>query len=474
MSSAPLQLWNTLTRRTEPLATREAGHVRLYVCGVTVYAHPHVGHARVWLVFDVLVRFLEWAGQRVTYVRNIPDIEDTLIERAAAAGIPAAELAAMMADAMLADSHALGCRPPDVEPRATAHIPEMIAMIETLEQRRLAYRVPDGVYFSVPDLPAYGRLSHRRLEDMRAGARVEVDDHKRHPADFALWKAAKPGEPFWESPFGAGRPGWHIECSAMSVRYLGQPFDLHGGGEDLIIPHHENEISQAQGASGQTFAPHWMHIAFLRLGTEKMSKSLGNIVSIRDALTRHSVEALRLALLATHYRSPLDFAPETVAEAEATLLRIYETIARVPAAVVPAQSCEDATRVRAAFREGLADDLNTPRALAAIHDGVRAANRQIDAGRLDEAAAVIAALREVGAVLGLLQEDASALLGARRERGAEAAGLDPAEIERLIGERAAARKARDFKRADGIRESLAAAGITLEDKPDGTTGWTAR
>ncbi len=474
MNSSPLQLWNTLTRRAEPLATREPGHVRLYVCGVTVYDHPHVGHARVWLVFDTLVRFLEWSGSRVTYVRNITDIEDKIIARAARDGISAADLADKMAAAMLEDSHALRCRTPDVEPRATAHIDEMIALIEALEAKGLAYRSPDGVYFSVPSHAGYGRLSHRRLEDMRAGARVEVDENKRHPADFALWKAAKPGEPSWPSPFGEGRPGWHIECSAMSLRYLGQSFDLHGGGEDLIFPHHENEIAQSEGASGEIFAHHWMHVAFLRLGAEKMSKSLGNIVNIRDALKQNPVEALRLALLSTHYRSPLDFTAVTVAEAQATLQRIYETMARVPAGTIAAATSEDAARVKAIFLEGLADDLNTPRALVALHDGVRAANRHLDAGRPAEAAAVVAALRDVGQVLGILQEDPETLLAEWRDRGAAISGLGAPEIEALIAERAAARKARDFKAGDAIRDRLAEAGIVLEDKPEGATVWTTR
>ena len=469
-----LRIHDTLTNEKRPFETLEPGKVKMYVCGVTPYARCHLGHARCYVVWDLVYRYLLFSGYQVKYVRNFTDVDDKIINRAHERGVAPTDLAQTFIDTFYEDMDALHILRPQVEPRVSTSIPEIIDFVRRLVDRDMAYAIEGSVYYAVERFAGYGRLGKRTLDDMQAGARVEVDERKRNPMDFALWKAAKPGEPFWESPFGAGRPGWHIECSAMSIRYLGQPFDLHGGGEDLIFPHHENEIAQAEGASGQTFAAHWMHVAFLRLGAEKMSKSLGNIVSIRDALASHPVEALRLALLATHYRSPLDFAPDTVAEAEATLLRIYETIARVPATVVAAQSCEDAARVRSAFADGLADDLNTPRALAAIHDGVRAANRHLAAGRPDEAAAVVAALREVGAVLGLLQEDASVLLGARRERGAEAAGLDPAEIERQIGERAAARKGRDFKRADGIRESLAAAGITLEDKPDGTTVWTAR
>src|SRR5262245_32230447 len=282
--AAPLNLYNTLTRRTEPLVPGEPGHVRMYLCGVTVYDRAHVGHARTWVVFDALARFLEWRGFRVTYVRNVTDIDDRIIERAAQQGISAAELGEGMTRAMMEDSTALGCRTPDVEPRATAHIDEMIALITRLEEKGLAYRSEGDVYFNVTAFPPYGKLSHRRIDDLRAGARVEIGEQKRHPEDFALWKGVKPGEPFWESPFGRGRPGWHIECSAMSTRYLGQPFDLHGGGEDLVFPHHENELAQSEGATGETFAQHWMHISFLRIDDEKMSKSLGNFVTIHDAV----------------------------------------------------------------------------------------------------------------------------------------------------------------------------------------------
>src|SRR5215471_19050969 len=312
MPAAPISLYNTLTRRTEPLATRDDGHVRMYVCGVTVYDRAHVGHARLYVVTDVLVRFLEWCGQRVTYVRNITDIDDRIIERSNSTGIPAAELGASMAEAFIADAKALGLRVPEVEPRATGHVPEMIHLIEELERRGHAYRADGDVYFDVPSYPEYGKLSQRKLEDLVAGARVEVSDVKRNPADFALWKGAKPGEPVWESPFGPGRPGWHIECSAMSAKYLGTTFDLHGGGEDLVFPHHENEIAQSEAASGETFARHWMHVSFLRLGAEKMSKSLGNFITIRDALDRHPAEALRFLLVQAHYRSPLDFTEDGV------------------------------------------------------------------------------------------------------------------------------------------------------------------
>ena len=472
--ASAIHLYNTLTRRVEPLLTRDPDHVRLYVCGVTVYDYSHVGHARVMLVFDTLVRFLEWTGQKVTYVRNITDIEDKIINRANENGESSEELSRRFAAALQEDSAALGNRTPDVEPLATEHIPEMIAMISELEQRGLAYRTPDGMYFSVGDFPQYGRLSRRNLDDLKAGARVEVDEHKRHPADFALWKAAKPGEPFWESPFGVGRPGWHIECSAMSSRYLGETFDLHGGGEDLVFPHHENEIAQSEGSSGKPFANHWAHVSFLRLGDEKMSKSLGNIVNIRDALEKFPREALRLMLLQTHYRSPLEFTMDGVAEAEKVLLRIYETLARAFESEPAEGEVPEAEELLTEFRNALHDDLNTSRALAALHDGVRAINRMIDVGFCAQAASVGRAIISAGSVLGVLQGDPTRTLEESRQDRAEASGIDAARIEALILQRAEARSSRDFARADEIRDELAAAGIDLKDSPDGPTTWSAR
>ena len=435
---AGISLYDTLSRRVRPLAMHEPGHVRMYVCGVTVYDLAHIGHARCYVVFDALARFLEWGGTKVTYVRNITDIDDKIIDRANASGVTAVMLGADMATQFQTDVGRLCPRIPDVEPRATEHVAEMIELIAELERRGVAYRADGDVYFDV------------------------------------LWKGAKPGEPVWESPFGPGRPGWHIECSAMSVKYLGQPFDLHGGGEDLVFPHHENEIAQSEAATGVPFAGHWMHVAFLRINAEKMSKSLGNFVTIREAMERHPVEALRLMLLQTHYRSPLEFSDEAVVEARRGLVRLYETLDRALAAAPVASPGEDAKVCREEFRTALAEDFNTPRAIAALHDAVRAANRLLDAGRGGEARGVADALRDTGSVLGLLQGDPAATLGAWREARAAEAGLSEAEIGRLIDERNAARKARDFATADRIRDQLVAAGIDLKDRPDGTTGWALR
>jgi cysteinyl-tRNA synthetase len=471
--ASPISLYNTLTRRVEPVATREQGHLRMYVCGVTVYDLAHVGHARVYVLFDVVARFLESEGTRVTYARNFTDVDDRIIDRANATGRSAADLGAEMCDAFSADVTALGCRKPDVEPRATLHVPEMIALIEELERAGIAYRAHGDVYFDVTRFPAYGKLSNRKLEDLQAGARIEVDEQKRNPGDFALWKAAKPGEPVWESPFGPGRPGWHIECSAMSARYLGQPFDLHGGGEDLIFPHHENEIAQSEAASGVPLATHWTHVSFLRRGADKMSKSLGNFVTIRQALEQHPADAVRLYLLQTHYRSPLEFAEDGIAEAQTGILRMYETLQRADASGGPVTEGREAATCRSELRQALADDLNTPRAVAALHDAVRAVNRLADAGKNAESRGAARALRESAALLGILQRDPAEALAADRAVRASAAGLSDAHIEGLLEERRAARKSRDFKRADEIRKQLADAGIDLKDNPDGTTTWGA-
>jgi len=472
--ASPISLYNTLTRRVEPVLTTEQGHLKMYVCGVTVYDLAHVGHARVYVLFDVVARFLESQGVRVTYARNFTDVDDRIIERANATGRSAADLGAEMCDAFSADVAALGCRVPDVEPRATLHVPDMVELIEQLEARGIAYRAHGDVYFDVTAFPAYGKLSQRKLEDLQAGARIDVDEQKRNPGDFALWKAAKPGEPVWESPFGPGRPGWHIECSAMSSHYLGQPFDLHGGGEDLIFPHHENEIAQSEAATGLPLATHWTHVSFLRRGADKMSKSLGNFVTIRDALTRYPADALRLYLLQTHYRSPLEFAEDGIAEAGAGVARMYETMLRADVGAPAAEDGPEARACREEFRQALTDDLNTPRALAALHDAVRAVNRLLDAGKPARARGVAVALREVGGALGILQLDPAAALAAGRSARASAAGLSDDQIQHLLDERIAARKARDFKKADEIRGRLADAGIDLKDNPDGTTSWAAR
>ena len=464
-----------------------AGEVGLYVCGVTVYDRCHVGHARSIVFFDTFVRYLRFAGYRVRFVRNITDIDDKIIRRAQEAGVGAKDLAERYIAAFERDVTALGCVAPDVEPRATDHIPEMLAVIAALERRGLAYAADGDVYFAVGQFPAYGKLAKRRLAEMVAGARVEVDERKRDPLDFALWKAAKPGEPFWESPWGPGRPGWHIECSAMSVKYLGQPFDVHGGGEDLIFPHHENEIAQSEGAGGRPFVRHWLHHAFVRINDEKMSKSLGNVLAIEEILKRLPVEALRLFLIGTHYRSPLDFTEHGLGDAARACARLHETVARLeealgaagpgagPVAETAGGSCttasvpESVRGYRDQFVAAMDDDLNSARALGVLFEEIREVNRLLDAGERDALAAHQQNLVRLAGVLGVLRSPARAYVEEEKGRHLAASGVDVAEIERLIRARAEARTARDFQRADAIRADLLTRGIALNDGAEGTT-----
>jgi cysteinyl-tRNA synthetase len=442
---------------------------------VTVYDRCHVGHARGFVVFDVLHRYLEARGYAVLYVRNITDIDDRIIERAKRDGISAGVVARQNIDAFHRDVAALACVDPDHEPRATDWVPQMIELIATLERKDLAYAVDGDVFFSVRDFPEYGKLSKRRLEEMIAGARVDVDERKRDPMDFALWKSVTPeseaqGEPAWPSPWGRGRPGWHIECSAMSTSLLGQPFDLHCGGEDLIFPHHENEIAQSEGAAGKPFVRAFLHNSFVRINAEKMSKSIGNVFAIEDVVARLPAEALRLFLLATHYRSPLDFSLVAVEESFRALVRFYETLARVDgdASVEPGALFPTPPRL-APFAEALDDDLNTARALAVLFELVRELNRLLDAGDMANAAAVRRDLAAAGAVLGIGVAPAARFLAAERRRALDAAGLGEADVDERIRSRAEARAAKDWKRADDIRSELAAADIVLEDGGGGTT-----
>jgi cysteinyl-tRNA synthetase len=477
-------LHNTLTGRQEPLTTMVPGKVGLYVCGVTVYDRCHIGHARSLVFFDTVVRYLRFAGYLVNFVRNITDIDDKIIKRAAEETIPSEELASRYIGTLRADVAALGCMQPDIEPRATDHIPEMLELIAAMEKRGLAYAVDGDVYCAVGKINGYGKLSKRKLDDLIAGARVEVDERKRADLDFALWKGVKPGEPFWESPWGPGRPGWHLECSAMSTKYLGQPFDLHGGGEDLIFPHHENEIAQSEGATGTPFVKHWIHHAFVRINQEKMSKSLGNFLTIEEILRRVPSEALRLFLVSTHYRSPVDFSDQSLIDAQRACARLHETLARVEekigsAAVAPrgAERGPDAATLPASvrpfheqFMTAMDDDLNSARALGVVFDEVREINRLLDAGGDAQVVAEHHAnFSRLGGVLGVLRHPASSYLESEKGRHLSDAGIDAADIERLIGERAAARKAKDFKRSDAIRDELLARGVVLKDGAGGTT-----
>jgi cysteinyl-tRNA synthetase len=464
----PLKLHNTLSGRLEEFVPIVPGKVGVYVCGVTVYDRSHIGHARALVTFDVLFRYLKYSGYDVNFVRNFTDVDDRIIARAQQAGISTADLVETNIRSFAEDVLALGCLPPTVEPRATEHIAGMIELIQELEVKGLAYPIDGDVYFAVDRFPEYGKLAKRKLDDMIAGSRVEVDERKHHPMDFTLWKASKPGEPWWDSPWGRGRPGWHIECSVMSTRYLGQPFDIHGGGNDLIFPHHENEIAQSEGAKGCAFARYWLHNGMVNIGAEKMSKSLGNFMTVHQAAARVGGEAVRLFVVGTHYRGPLDFSPDRLDESARALTRLYQTLARADQVLGKMAGVEAAASVVDEFRAAMDDDLNTARAVGVIFETVRTINRLLDEGNVAAAAPLRRAITEIGTVIGVGGSDPAVLLERAKSDHLADAAVDAAEIERLIGERTAARKAKDFKQADAIRDQLKEHGIVLEDKPGGT------
>jgi cysteinyl-tRNA synthetase len=458
-----LSIYNTLTRQKEAFTPIEPGKARMYVCGMTVYDYCHLGHARVMVVFDMVARWLRQSGYAVTYVRNVTDIDDKIIKRANDNGETIGDLTGRFIDAMHADERALGVLPPDIEPRATQSIADMLRMIQTLIDRGLAYVGGNGdVFYAVSKFGNYGQLSGKNLDELRAGERVNVDEAKRDPLDFVLWKMAKPGEPYWESPWGHGRPGWHIECSAMSTCCLGNHFDIHGGGMDLQFPHHENEIAQSEGATGEKFVNLWMHNGFVRVNEEKMSKSLGNFFTVREILARYRPEAVRFFILNSHYRSPLNYCDENLDEANAALTRLYTALRGLEPAGEGAQG--DAYRAR--FAEAMDDDFNTPEAIAVLFELAREVNRARTANPA-EAVGLAAVLKDLGGVLGLLQADPEEFL--QGGVSAEADGLSAEAIEGLIQQRLDARKNKNWAEADRIRNELKEKGVVLEDGAGGTT-----
>ena len=468
-----IRIHNSLTGEKQPLKPLVPGEVRMYVCGMTVYDYLHIGHARMMIVFDAVARYLRHRGLRLTYVRNITDIDDKIIKRAAQNGEPIDALTGRFIAAMHEDCAALGIVRPDLEPRATQHVPAIIAMVEKLIERDYAYAAPNGdVMYAVAKFDGYGRLSGKRLADLRAGARVEVDEAKRDPLDFVLWKHAKAHEPAWDSPWGRGRPGWHIECSAMSVELLGPHFDIHGGGMDLKFPHHENEIAQSCAATGERFAEIWMHNGFVNVDNEKMSKSLGNFFTVREVLpTLRHPEVLRYFVLSSHYRGPINYSLEQLEQADAALQRLHLALRALPEAA-PADG-PYAER----FQAAMDDDFNTPEALAVLQTLAREVNAARDAGDGARAASLGALLRALGGVLGLftVPSEQWLRLGKPAAQAATPAGtaatLSDTDIEQRIAARVAARKAKNWAESDRIRDELAAAGVVLEDKPGGVTDW---
>ena len=488
-----LKIHNTLTGKKEPFQPLMPNTVRMYVCGVTVYDYCHIGHARSALVFDVIRRYLERSGYHVDFAKNFTDVDDKIIKRANERGVSCDTITTTYIQAYYDDMAKLGVRAATIEPRATEHIPDIIQLTETLVAKGLAYPVDGDVYFAVSKYPEYGRLSKRRLEDMQAGARVDVDARKHHPMDFALWKASKPGEPAWPSPWGSGRPGWHIECSAMSLRHLGNTFDIHGGGMDLIFPHHENEIAQSCGATGIEFARYWIHNGFVQINHEKMSKSLGNFFTIREIFEKsewpeaETGEMLRYLLLATHYRGPLEFSDQSLKEAKYAVDGFYNLFKKLtePASTGLADGDlgDPIARCRSEFGLAMDDDFNTPLALAALQRLRGDVNKLVEQGLSSEARIKAREeFRSIGNTLGLFQADtwqfnkmapAGSLSSPTTARGQVplTGNLTDAAIEEKIAIRNEARRRKDFKRSDEIRTELSNMGITIEDRPDGTSRW---
>jgi len=483
-----LRVYNTLIGSKEPFESLVPGKVRMYVCGVTVYDYCHIGHARSALVFDVLRRYLEYSGFVVEFAKNFTDVDDKIIKRANEQGVSCEQVTTTYINAYYEDMEKLGVRRATLEPRATEHIADIVRLVDTLLTKGMAYRVDGDVYFQVDRYPAYGRLSKRNLDDLQAGARVDVDERKHHPMDFALWKGSRPGEPSWDSPWGPGRPGWHIECSAMAMRHLGETFDIHGGGMDLIFPHHENEIAQSCGATEKEFARYWVHNGFVQINHEKMSKSLGNFFTIREIFQQSewpdtvTGEMMRYFLLSTHYRSPLDFSDQSLKEAKSALNGFYDLFERLnesgPSDGAADQLLQEATaRTRTAFVAAMDDDLNTPNALAALQTLRGEANKALEAGLSGAMRRLVRQeFRALGVVLGLLQTDTWRFKGqgpqrASGEAESTAKTLSDEEIADKLAARLTAKKTKNYPLADQLRAELASHGITIEDRPDGTSRW---
>ncbi len=477
-----LVIYNTFTGKKEEFVPTAPGLVKCYVCGITVYDHSHVGHARSVIVFDVIYRYLTSLGYDITYVRNYTDIDDKIIKRANAERKDWKEIAETYIASFKEDMAALGVAPPTVEPKATDHIPDMILFIEKLVERGYAYQIDGSVYFSVRKYDGYGELSGRSLEEMIAGARIEVDERKQDPLDFALWKESKPGEPSWDCPWGKGRPGWHIECSAMSTKYLGNPFDFHGGGKDLIFPHHENERAQTECATGKKFVNYWVHNGFVTMQREKMSKSIGNILTIKQFLKEYHPEVLRLFFLSTHYRNPIDYTEQSLENAQIALQKLYLTLGRIREAlregVAPSTQANSQTmypelqELEKNFHEAMSDDFNTALGLAALFDLSKVLNRMVD--ELDESSRPALARGEqlfasFGSSLGLLGEETAVFSRSETLRHLRHVGLDEAAVQKAVEDRSDARKRKDYKGADEIRTRLLEKGIILFDTPNGTT-----
>lgn len=486
-----LKIFNTITGRKDEFVPLIPGQVRMYVCGVTVYDDSHLGHGRSAVVFDVIRRYLAYRQFQVTFAKNFTDIDDKIINRAQQQGVPWAALTARYIEAYYRDMERLSVAPPTIEPKATDHIDDIIKLIQALLDKDVAYRIGSDVYFQVDRFPRYGQLSKRKLEDMQAGARIDVDERKRYPMDFALWKSAKPGEPAWESPWGPGRPGWHIECSAMSMRHLGETFDIHGGGQDLIFPHHENEIAQSEAATGKGFARFWVHNGFVTVDQEKMSKSLGNFFTINEIFEKFPApdrvigEVLRFFLLSTHYRSPLDFSDAALRQARAGLNNFYDLFNRLGEAQAKVGAADNeihthVSELAAAFERAMDDDFNTPAALAALQIFRGEVNRLFTAGLSALAAQeILAVFRKYGGVLGLFEVQFKEWeFKETKDRTVRLNGLEAkahignvSVLEQRIAERNEARAKKDFAKADAIREELESQGIILEDRADGTTRW---
>ena len=470
-------LYNSEQRQKVPFQPKKAGHIDMYVCGMTVYDYCHIGHARVMVAFDYMVRFLRSQGWNVAYVRNITDIDDKIIQRAQQNNESIQQLTERYIQAMNQDAAALGCQAPDQAPRATDYIPQIQSMIGQLIDNQVAYPAANGdVYYAVEKFTPYGRLSGRKLEDMLAGAseRVDVEVEKKHPFDFVLWKAAKPSEPFWPSPWGQGRPGWHIECSAMSTCCLGNHFDIHGGGGDLIFPHHENEIAQSEGATGEQYVNYWMHVGFVNVDGEKMSKSLGNFFTIREVMEKFHPEVIRYFILASHYRSPINFSDSALKEAKNALTRFYQTAKTMQQSdevqqilvSIKAESIQASSSYQR-FVAAMSDDFNTPEALSVLFELSREANRALKADEWQSAANSYAVLKTLSEILGIVQHDIEQFLQA--DIGQEHLALSAEYIETQIQARVDAKKAKDFAQADAIRQQLLEQGIVLEDSRQGTT-----